>query len=541
MSDTVQIYDSTLRDGSQAEGISFSVDDKLMIARRLDEMGIHYIEGGWPNPMTPKDLEFFIRARDLELKAAQVVAFGSTRRPSNAAEDDATLRTLIEAGTQVVAIFGKSWTMHVTEALRTTLEINLDLIRDSVAFLKSEDRRVVYDAEHFFDGYKADPEYAVATLLAAQEGGAEILVLCDTNGGTLTTEMGEIIEAVKGRISLPFGIHAHNDSGVGVANSLVAVELGAIQVQGTVNGYGERCGNANLCGVIPNLELKLKRTAIGPENLGRLMDLSRFVSEIANVAHDHRHPYVGESAFAHKGGVHIDATMKHPGSYEHVAPETTGNARRFLLSEQSGGATVAAKLEHLLSRYIPGFDKQHPTVRKLLQQVKKKEHEGYVFEAADASVEILARRALGTFRDPFRLIGYHIVNRKADDVSETEAIVKIDVDGEVFHTVADGDGPINALDAALRGALETVYPSLREVHLEDYKVRVLSSQDGTAARVRVLIESSDGEDSWNTIGVSENIIDASWIALVDSLSYKLLKDDLLIVEPTTQDAGTKTA
>jgi len=524
---TVQIYDSTLRDGAQAEGISFSVDDKLMIARRLDEMGVHFIEGGWPNPTTPKDLEFFIRARDLELSSAQIVAFGSTRRPSNPPEEDATLRTLIEAQTQTITIFGKSWTLHVTEALRTTLETNLQLIQDSVAYLCSQDREVVYDAEHFFDGYKADGEYAIETLLAAQDGGAGILVLCDTNGGTMPTEMRDILAAVGDRINLPFGIHAHNDAGMGVANSIVAVEMGAVQVQGTINGYGERCGNANLCGVIPNLELKLGRTSIGKEKLTCLMDLSRFVSEIANVAHDHRQPYVGESAFAHKGGVHIDATMKAPGAYEHIPPEAAGNQRRFLLSEQSGGATVAAKLDHLLSRYIPGFDKTHPMVRKLLEQVKKMEHEGYVFEAADASVEILARRALGTFRDPFRLIGYRIINRKSETASEAEAIIKIEVDGQIFHTVAEGDGPVNALDAALRRALDPVYPTLREVHLEDYKVRVISSRDGTAARVRVLIESHDGDDTWNTIGVSENILEASWLALVDSLSYKLLKDGLL--------------
>jgi 2-isopropylmalate synthase len=541
MSETVQIYDSTLRDGSQAEGISFSVEDKLMIARRLDEIGIHYIEGGWPNPSTPKDLEFFLRANDLELANAQVVAFGSTRRPTNAPEDDPTLRTLVEAGTRTVTIFGKSWTVHVTEALRTTLETNLELIRDSVAFLRSEEREVIYDAEHFFDGYQADPEYALDTLMAAQEGGAEILVLCDTNGGTMPSAMRDMLVAVGDRISIPFGIHTHNDAGMGVANSILGVEMGAVQVQGTINGYGERCGNANLCGVIPNIELKLGKTSIGPENLERLMDLSRFVSEIANVAHDHRQPYVGESAFAHKGGVHIDATMKHPGSYEHVDPGSAGNSRRFLLSEQSGGATIAAKLDHLLSRYIPGFDKRHPTVQKLLSQIKKLEHQGYVFEAADASVEILARRALETFREPFRLIEFRTINRKSADGSEVEAIVKVEVDGETFHTVAEGDGPVHALDAALRRALEEVYPSLQDVHLEDYKVRVISSHDGTAAKVRVLIESSDGEDAWSTIGVSENIIEASWFALVDSLCYKLLKDGLLANEPSPALSKNATA
>ena len=523
MSNDVQIYDSTLRDGAQAEGISFSVDDKLMVARRLDDLGVHYIEGGWPNPTSPKDLEFFLQARDIPFKNARIAAFGSTRRAANPPEGDATLNTLLQAGTEVVTIFGKSWTLHVTKALRIGVEENLDLIRDSVSYLKANGREVIYDAEHFFDGYKDNAAYAVSTLLAAQEGGADLLVLCDTNGGTLPSEVQRIISATKKHIRLPFGIYTHNDAGMAVANSIMAVELGAVQVQGTFNGYGERCGNANLCSVIPNLELKLGRHSIGTERLKTLMDFSRFVSEIANVHHDHRQPYVGESAFAHKGGVHIDAMTKHPASYEHSDPVWVGNQRRYLLSEQSGAASIAAKLDHL----IPDLDKQHPTVRKLLLQIKQLEHEGYVFEGAEASFEIMAREHLGTFCDPFRLIGFRTINRKTPEGSEVEAIVKIEVDGQTYHTVAEGDGPVNALDAALRLALEQVYPVLKEVHLEDYKVRVLSEQDGTAAKVRVLIESSDGQWVWNTVGVSENIIEASWIALVDSLSYKLLKEGIV--------------
>ncbi len=533
MSNRVQIYDSTLRDGAQAEGIAFSLDDKLMIAQRLDALGVHYIEGGWPNPTNPKDMEFFNRISELPFENAKVAAFGSTRRANNHPEDDAILNTLLQAGTDVVTLFGKSWELHVTHVLRTTRDENLRLIQDSVAFIGWNGREVVYDAEHFFDGYKDDPQYAIATLLAAQEGGAGILVLCDTNGGTLPSELPEIIGNVKQKINLPFGIHTHNDAGVGVANALVAVEMGAAQVQGTFNGYGERCGNANLCSIIPSLELKLDKSSIGPEKLAGLKDFSRFLSETANVYHDHRQPYVGESAFAHKGGVHIDAMVKQPATYEHCEPEHVGNERRFLLSEQSGSATIATKLNHL----IPGLDKKHPAVQRLLRQIKQLEHEGYVFEAAEASFEILARKALGAISDPFRLVGFRTINRKSAEGTEAEAIVKVEVDGQIYHTVADGDGPVNALDAALRQGLEPVYPILREVHLEDYKVRVLSAQDGTAARVRVLIESSDSHRVWNTIGVSENIIEASWIALVDSLSYKLLREGFLTnSEPIRQEA-----
>jgi len=522
----VEIYDSTLRDGAQAEGIAYSLEDKLLIARRLDRLGVHYIEGGWPNPTNPKDLAFFEEVKKLNLRA-RVTAFGSTRRPGNRSEEDDTLITLLKAETESVAIFGKSWTLHATQVLRTSLEENLRMIEDSVAFLVGHDREVVYDGEYFFDGYKADPDYAVETLLAAERGGARILVLCDTNGGTLTGELIRIVESVTARLGTPFGIHAHNDAGVGVANSLAAVELGAVQVQGTFNGYGERCGNANLCSIIPNLELKMERRAIGCDKLEELMNFSRFLSEIANVHHDHRQPFVGESAFAHKGGAHVDGVMKVAHSFEHVEPESVGNERRFLVSDQSGGGTIVSKISHI----IPGIDKRDPLVGKVLEEVKQQEHGGYQYEAAEGSFELMVRRAMGTYEDLFKLVSFRTINRKTGGAAEeSEAIVKIEVDGQVYHTVAEGDGPVNALDQALRKGLDVVFPSIRQVHLEDYKVRVLASGDGTAAKVRVLIESSDGQDAWGTVGVSENIIEASWIALADSLHFKLMKDALAIDE-----------
>ena len=529
MQNCLQIYDSTLRDGAQAEGIAFSVEDKLAIAQRLDGLGVHYIEGGWPNPTNTKDLAFFIRAKEFEWRSARIAAFGSTRRTSATPEHDAVLNTLLAAETETVAIFGKSWDLHVREVLRTSLDENLKLIRESVAYLKGRGREVIYDAEHFFDGYKENPGHAMATILAAQEGGADIIVLCDTNGGALTSEVYDIVGAAKKEMQVPFGIHAHNDSGMGVSNTIAAVELGAAQVQGTINGYGERCGNANLCAVIPTLELKLKRRCIGREKLRELMEVSRFVSEISNVYHDHRQPYVGESAFAHKGGTHVDGVIKTPRSFEHVDPEMVGNSRRFLVSDQSGGGAIVNKLQRLR----PGLKKNDPVVAAVLAAVKEKEGEGYVFEAAEGSFEMLARKAMGIFRDPFELISYRTVVLKDDRQMQVEAIVKLRVKGEIQHTVAEGDGPVNALDRALRRALEGAYPSLKEVHLEDYKVRVLSSSDGTAAKVRVLIESSDGKDAWGTVGVSENLIEASWIALVDSLSYKLLKDSIGAAEKTS--------
>ncbi|HAA77576.1 TPA: citramalate synthase [Candidatus Latescibacteria bacterium] len=538
MSNVVQIYDTTLRDGSQAEDIAFSLEDKLLIAQRLDDFGVDYIEGGWPNPTNPKDLEFFRRAKDLTFKNARITSFGSTRRARNKPEDDSTLNTLLESETETVTIFGKSWTLHVTDVLRIDLDENVRMVEDSVAYLRSRDREVIYDAEHFFDGYKADRDYVIRTLKAAEAGGAACVVLCDTNGGTLPLELVDILDDVKSEIDCPFGIHPHNDAGVGVANAVVSVQQGAIQVQGTFNGYGERCGNANLCTIIPNIELKLNKRLKSGENLGQLMDFSRFISEVANVYHDHRQPYVGESAFAHKGGVHVDAMSKAPTSYEHIEPDRVGNQSRFLLSEQSGTATIAAKLDHLL----PDVDKRDPRVVSLLGEVKQREHDGYIYEGAEASFDILARKALYGFDDPFKLIGFRTINRKsAEGTAEVEAIVKLDVKGELCHTVAEGDGPVNALDGALRLALESEYPALKSVRLEDYKVRVLGSSDGTAAKVRVLIESSDRHRVWSTIGVSENIIDASWLALVDSLTYKLLIDGVIGGEKETTDDTSEKA
>jgi 2-isopropylmalate synthase len=524
MSTTVYLYDSTLRDGAQAEGISFSVDDKLLITRRLDELGIHYIEGGWPNPKNPKDLEFFERVKTLPLQHARITAFGSTRRAENRVEDDPTLNTLLEAGTEVIALFGKSWGLHVRDVLRTTPDQNLKMIEDSVAFLKSRGRAVIYDAEHFFDGYKEHPEYAIRTLLAAQEGGANILVLCDTNGACMPLELMEIIEDTKKAVSIPFGIHTHNDAGMAAANSIIAVKLGATQVQGTCNGYGERCGNANLCTVIPNLKLRMGIDCMGDEQLKGLMALSRFVSETANVAHDHRQPYVGESAFAHKGGAHVDGVLKSSRSFEHVSPELVGNKRRFLTSDQAGGGLIVERLKQLGYRDVV---KRDPRVQALLDMVKQRENEGYAYEAAEASFELLVRKVMGDYMESFQTGPFRtVVWRHENGRLFSEAIVEVRVDGEEEHTVAKGDGPVNALDRALRKALEKFYPQLRDVHLEDYKVRVLSSTASTAASVRVLIESSDRRDGdvWSTVGASENIIEASWEALVDSLRYKLLKD-----------------
>jgi len=515
------IYDTTLRDGAQAEGVSFSVEDKLMITQKLDEIGVDYIEGGWPNPTNPKDLEYFARIRELEIKHARIAAFGSTRRARNRPEEDPILNTLLKAETEVVTIFGKSWDLHVREVLRTTLEENLRMIEDSVAYLKKHAREVVYDAEHFFDGYRENPEYALKTLKAAQDGGADIVVLADTNGGILPRQLEEAVEAAKGVLSVPFGIHAHNDSGLAVANTLLAVELGAIQVQGTINGYGERCGNANLCVVIPNLQLKLGVCCIPDESLKRLTELSRFVSEVANLPHDHRMPYVGESAFAHKGGAHVDGVLKVRRSFEHVQPEAVGNRRRFLTSDQAGGGLIVERLRQI---GYTDISKRDPRVQRLLQEVKRRENEGYAYEVADASFEILARKVMGDWREPFRTLSFRtVVRRDEGGRLFSEAIIEVEVDGEEEHTVAKGNGPVHALDNALRKALYRFYPELRNVHLEDYKVRVLSGSAGTAAKVRVLIESSDGKEVWSTVGASENIIEASWEALVDSLSYKLMR------------------
>jgi len=516
---TVDLYDSTLRDGAQAENISFSLEDKLLIAQKLDEAGIHFLEGGYPNPTNPKDIEFFRHVKSLGLSKIKVAAFGSTRRAKNAPDKDPGLRALLEADTGIVTIFGKSWDLHVTDVLKATLDVNLELIEDSVRFLISEGRRVIFDAEHFFDGYRNNPDYALKTLAAAEAGGAEIVVLCDTNGGSIPDAIARACDDVASRIGIPFGIHCHNDSGLSAANSLEAVIHGAVHVQGTINGIGERCGNDNLCTTIPNLMLKLGASCIPDDRLRDLMGLSRFVSEIANEHHNHRHPYVGESAFAHKGGAHIDGVLKNPVTFEHIDPAVVGNQRRFLLSEQSGGATVLAKLDKL----YPDLDKNGPRVKAVLAELKKKEHEGYQYEAAQGSFELLAARIIDGWKLPFSLGGFRVItDRRKDGSMVSEATIKLVVDGEEEHTASEGDGPVDALNGALRKALYRFYPDISAVHLEDYKVRVLESTHGTEAKVRVLIESADEENSWGTVGVSENVIEASYIALVDSFMYHLV-------------------
>lgn len=521
----VEIYDSTLRDGAQAQGITFSVDDKLLIAKRLDTLGVDYIEGGWPNRTNPSDMEFFKRAAKETWTTAKVTAFGSTRRAGVKAEDDSNLNNLLEAETEVVTIFGKTWDLHVRDVLKTDLDENLRLIEDSVRFLRSQGRTVIYDAEHYFDGFNQNPDYALRTLKAAEAGGAVMVVLCETNGGRLVSEVQDIMRRSLDAVRIPFGIHAHNDGGLGVANSLAAVELGAVQVQGVMNGFGERCGNANLCTIIAALELKMNRETIGRERLKTLTEVSKYVSEIANIEHDHRQPYVGESAFAHKGGAHIDAMMKNPECYEHVLPELVGNERQILMSQQAGTATVVNKLEAIL----PDINKRDPRVVQLLEKVKRMEFEGYSFEAADASFELLSLRELGLWQMPFKVLSWRSINRfdsNGETTADTEAIVKLLIDGEIRHTVSEGNGPVDALSRALRAALERDYPTLRNVRLSDYKVRDLASRAGTAASVRVLIESVDNTSgqNWGTVGVSENILEASWIALMDSFCYALMQE-----------------
>jgi 2-isopropylmalate synthase len=519
----VQIYDTTLRDGAQAAGISFSSADKLLIVEKLDDLGVPYIEGGWPGA-TPKEESFFKEARRLKLKQARLAAFGSTRKTHHAVHSDPQIKALLEAETPVVTIFGKSWTLHVQKVLGTTLEENLSMIRDSVHFLKSHGREVVYDAEHFFDGYHEDPGYAIKTLKAAQEGGADCIALCDTNGGTLTLKIQEVVETVKKHIKVPLGIHVHNDAGLAVANSVVAVQSGVVQVQGTINGYGERCGNANLCSIIPNLQLKLGYSCLPSEKTKTLVEVSRFVDEIANMRHDERAPYVGIDAFAHKGGTHVHAVQKVSKSFEHIDPEEVGNRRRILVSEMSGRSNVMVKAIEL------GVDltkEEHdPQIRKIVQELKNFEHQGYEYEGAEASFKLLMRKVLEKHKNFFELEGFRVIVEKQGKARpHCEATIKVKVDGMSEHTAAEGDGPVNALDNALRKALISFYPNLSKVHLEDFKVRVLDAKAGTEAKVRVLIETKDDQDIWGTVGVSENIIEASWEALVDSLEYKLLKDE----------------
>ena len=516
ISESIQIYDTTLRDGTQREGISLSCDDKLRIASKLDRLGVAFIEGGWPGS-NPKDAEFFDRAKEMAWETAQIAAFGSTRRAGNAPEEDPNLRALLDAQTPVCTVVGKSSTLHVTEVLRTTREQNLLMIGESVAFLRSQDRRVIYDAEHFFDGYKDDPAYAVDTLRAAIGGGAEIVVLCDTNGGSMPWEVKRIVGEVLEEIAYPVGIHTHNDSECGVANSLAAVQAGAIHVQGTINGYGERCGNANLCAIIPDLELKMDLQCLPDGKLGELSEVSRFVSDVANLPQDEHMAYVGTSAFAHKGGIHVAAMRRNADSYQHIDPTRVGNHMRVVVSELSGRGNLLSKVEELGLQLDESVD-----MPEVLNRLKELEAQGFSFEAAEASAVMLLKRQSDHYVAPFELIHYAVVVENRDGRGTfAEATVKVNVEGEVIHTAAEGNGPVNALDAALRKALTPIYPEVNSFQLVDYKVRIVDGQNGTAATTRVLIDSRNGNQEWSTVGASPNIIEASWQALTDSIDYGL--------------------
>ncbi|MHB1458032.1 MAG: citramalate synthase [Armatimonadota bacterium] len=517
----VYIYDTTLRDGSQGEGITFSVEDKLKIAQRLDKAGVDYIEGGWPGS-NPKDVEFFKNVQSLKMNHSKIAAFGSTRRGNIRPEDDANLKALVDSGTPVVTIFGKSWDLHVTDALRLPLDENLSMISDSIKYLKSHGKEVFYDAEHFFDGYKSNPDYALQTLNAASDAGAECLILCDTNGGTLPFEIIEILGVVKASVSTAIGIHAHNDSDLAVANSITAIQNGAIQVQGTMNGYGERCGNANLCSIIPILQLKLGKDCIPDESIKELVGLSNHIDEVANVVPNDRQPFVGRSAFTHKAGVHVDAMMKNPLTYEHMKPESVGNARRVLISELAGASSIVLKAQ----RFGVDLTKKSPETKDVLKQIVELENKGFSFEGAEASFDLMLQKSVGSYRKLFELKSFRVIveQRATDPDPITEATLRVLCRDEEILTVAEGDGPVHALDNALRKALAKFYPDeLKHIKLTDFKVRVLNAKDGTAAGVRAIVESTDGTSSWNTVGVSPNIIEASWHALVDSVEYGLLR------------------
>ncbi|MBD2865443.1 MULTISPECIES: citramalate synthase [Paenibacillus] len=518
MATPVIIFDTTLRDGTQGEGISLSVEDKLKIAQKLDRLGVHYIEGGWPGS-NGKDIEFFHRSKELNLTHAKVTAFGSTRRKDSKAETDPNLNRLVESGVSVATIFGKSWDFHVHTAIQTSLEENLNMIYDSVRYLKSQGLEVIYDAEHFFDGFKNNPEYALATIQKAEAAGADWVVLCDTNGGSLPGEVSDIVKTVCSKLKTPVGIHAHNDCELAVANSLAAVQAGARQVQGTINGFGERCGNANLCSVIPNLQLKLDYNCVSEQQLQSLTSVARYVSEIANVNMAVNQPFVGSAAFAHKGGIHVSAIMRHAKTYEHIVPELVGNKQRVLVSELAGQSNLLVKAQEL------NLDMSNETnqTKQIIEKIKELEHQGYQFEGADASLELLLRRAFGDIEDIFTMESFKLIVAKSPgDSVVSEAIVKMKVHGETVYTAAEGNGPVNALDNALRKALVQFYPDIRDMHLSDYKVRVINEKDATAAKVRVLIESTDINNTWSTVGVSENIIEASWEALLDSIRYALI-------------------
>ena len=517
----VLLYDTTLRDGCQAEDVSFTLEDKLRIAEKLEEMGIDYIEGGYPGS-NPRDADFFQRVKKLKLKNARVAAFGTTRKFGAKPSQDINLKVLLGAETPVVTLVGKTWDLHVRDDLRISQKANLDLITDSIAFMKKRVDEVIFDAEHFFDGFRANPEYALECLKAAQDGGADWIVLCETNGGRLPGEVRDALNHVNRIIKTPLGIHCHNDGELAVANTLAAVEMGATQVQGTINGFGERCGNVNLISVIANLQLKMDKKCVTPGQLKKLRDVSQLFYELANIQPNKRQAYVGDSAFAHKGGLHVSGVLKNRETYEHIDPDLVGNRQRVLVSDLSGRSNIVYKGKE----YGIDMKDQNDAVREILRRTKELEGQGYEFQAAEASFELLIQEALGKKRKNFNLIGFRVIDEKRQEgeAAISEATIMVQVDGVMEHAAAMGNGPVNALDQALRRALTKFYPSLKQVELLDYKVRVLSSGEGTGAVVRVLIESSDGKDKWGTVGVSHNVIEASWQALADSIDYKLYKD-----------------
>ncbi len=521
MSKKIFIYDTTLRDGAQGAKISLTAEDKLVIAKKLDELGVDYIEGGWPvKGVNEKDMEFFRKVKKLKLKSAKIAAFGSTRRVKNKVNRDPFLNTLIEADTPVITIFGKTWDLHVQKVLNTTNGENLKIIRESVGYLKSKGREIIFDAEHFFDGFRANPEYALLCLKAAEEGGADWIVLCDTNGGTTVSEMDRITKDVAENVEIPLGIHTHNDSELAVANSIIAVNNGYTQVQGTINGFGERCGNANLVSIMPILTLKMDYETIPEKNFKKLSEVSHYIYDIANIPPNDSQPFVGKNAFSHKAGVHADAVMKEKTSYEHMEPSKVGNQRQILISDQAGMSSLLYKAKELGVR----LKREEEKTRALILDIKNKEAAGYEYEGADASLELYIRKYVSGKKAFFELDGYKVIVEEHRGEIFTEATVKIKVNGETAHTVSEGNGPVNALDNSLRKAISKFYKNINEIRLVDFKVRVIEGSSGTGAKVKVFIESSDKKDVWTTVGVSENMIEASWMALVDSMEYKIMKD-----------------
>ncbi|MFC1840359.1 citramalate synthase [Thermodesulfobacteriota bacterium] len=521
MARDIMLYDTTLRDGTQGEYVNLSAEDKLKIAHRLDEMGIHYIEGGWPGS-NPKDARFFEMAKSASFRNAKLTAFGSTRRSGISPENDSSIQAILKADTSTVTIFGKSWDLHAADILKVTLDENLEMIEDTVRYLKKCEKEVIYDAEHFFDGYKHNPGYSIKTIKAAVSGGADMIVFCDTNGGTLIHEIQEIMEKILPGISLPVGIHVHDDCGLAAANSITAVKCGAVMVQGTINGYGERCGNADLISVIGNLQLKMGYNCLPPGKIKHLRELSRFVSDLANVPPVNQRPFVGKSAFAHKGGVHVSAVLKNTAAYEHISPDEVGNHRRVLVSDLSGKSNIEYKTREMDIKLNGNGEESE----KIVNVVKAMEDKGYQFEAAEGSLELLIKKVTGQFKEPFSLESLRVtIEKDGDNDSTSQATIKISVGEEKEITAAEGDGPVNAMDNALRKALNGFFPEVDEMKLVDFKVRVIEGSDGTGAKVRVRIDSRDSNEIWSTVGVSENIIEASWQALADSVQYKLLKEE----------------